>query len=149
MSFDLLIRGGTVKTPAGWERLDAGIAAGRIAELAPELSGGAREEIDARGLHIFPGVIYAHVHFNDPGRAHWEGIETGSRALAAGGGTLYFDMPLNAHPPTLDADAERKPPPPPLIVAVRNALALICCHNSGFRCPLSCNCKHFPAIECG
>ncbi len=43
----------------------------------------------------------ARVHFNDPGRADWEGIETGSRALAAGGGTMFFDMPLNAHPPNV------------------------------------------------
>ena len=43
--------------------------------------------IDATGLHIFPGLIDPHVHFNEPGRAHWEGIATGSRALAAGGGT--------------------------------------------------------------
>ncbi|MDQ6631160.1 MAG: allantoinase AllB, partial [Verrucomicrobiota bacterium] len=30
---------------------------------------------------------------------------TGSHALAAGGGTLFFDMPLNAHPPTIDAES--------------------------------------------
>src|SRR5262249_18260557 len=40
----------------------------------------------------------------EPGRTHWEGIKTGSRALAAGGGTMFFDMPLNAHPPTCDAE---------------------------------------------
>jgi allantoinase len=62
-----------------------------------------REESDATGLHIFSGVIDSHVHFNEPGRIDWEGIETGSHALAAGGGTLFFDMPLNAHPPTCDA----------------------------------------------
>jgi allantoinase len=45
------------------------------------------------------------VHFNEPGRADWEGLETGSRAFAAGGGTLFFDMPLNAHPPTIDAES--------------------------------------------
>lgn len=56
-------------------------------------------------MHIFPGLIDSHVHFNEPGRTEWEGIETGSRALAAGGGTIFFDMPLNAHPPTLDADS--------------------------------------------
>jgi len=44
-----------------------------------------------------------HVHFNEPGRSDWEGLESGSNAVAAGGGTLFFDMPLNAHPPTLDA----------------------------------------------
>ncbi|MEA3208659.1 MAG: allantoinase [Chthoniobacter sp.] len=91
--FDLLIRG-AANVPA------LGIAGGRIAALA---EGTAREEIDATGLLLLPGVIDAHVHFNEPGRADWEGIATGSRACAAGGTTTFFDMPLNAHPPTCDA----------------------------------------------
>jgi len=76
-------------TPQGVLEADIGLAGGAIAALAPGLSGSAPEELDARGLHVFPGVIDAHVHFNEPGRAHWEGLETGSRALAAGGGTLF------------------------------------------------------------
>ncbi len=100
-SLDLILRGGTVITPDGLVQTDVGIAAGKIISLGE--SGSAREEIDATGLHIFPGVIDSHVHFNEPGRTDWEGIETGSHALAAGGGTLFFDMPLNAHPPTCDA----------------------------------------------
>jgi allantoinase len=100
---DLVLRGGTVVTPDGVRRADVGIAEGGIRAVEPELAG--REEIDARGLHLFPGVIDAHLHFNEPGRADWEGFETGSCALAAGGGTLFFDMPLNAHPPTVDAES--------------------------------------------
>jgi allantoinase len=50
-------------------------------------------------------VIDAHVHFNEPGRADWEGIATGSRACAAGGTTTFFDMPLNSTPPLIDASA--------------------------------------------
>src|SRR5262249_38834102 len=38
---------------------------------------------------------------NEPGRTDWEGAATGSRALAAGGGTLFFDMPLNSSPCTV------------------------------------------------
>jgi allantoinase len=91
--FDILIRGAQPFPHIG-------IVDGKIASLT---AGSAREEIDATGLHIFSGVIDSHVHFNEPGRADWEGIETGSQALAAGGGTLFFDMPLNAHPPTCDA----------------------------------------------
>src|SRR5215831_637788 len=101
--FDLLIRGGTVVTASEARAADIGIVEGKIVALEASLSGSARETIDATSLHLFPGVIDSHVHFNEPGRAHWEGFETGSRALAAGGGTLFFDMPLNAHPPTLDA----------------------------------------------
>jgi len=100
--FDTILRGGTVITPEGVSRTDIGIAEEKIAALEKELSGSAGNEIDARNLHIFPGVTDSHVHFNEPGRADWEGIETGSNALAAGGGVCFFDMPLNAHPPTCD-----------------------------------------------
>jgi allantoinase len=100
---DLLIRGGTVVTPLGTAELEIGVAEGKIAELSPSMAATATEEIDARGLTIFPGLVDAHVHFNEPGRAEWEGFATGSAALAAGGGTCFFDMPLNSSPPTLDA----------------------------------------------
>lgn len=101
--FEVIIRGGTVVTPDGVTAADVGIADGKIVAVSEKLGGSAREEIKADGLHIFPGVIDSHVHFNEPGRDDWEGIETGSRALVAGGGTMFFDMPLNAHPPTCDA----------------------------------------------
>ena len=100
---DVLLRGGTVVTATELLSADLGVADGRIVALAPDLTASSRETIDTTDLHIFPGVIDAHVHFNEPGRTEWEGIATGSRALAAGGGTLFFDMPLNAHPPTIDA----------------------------------------------
>jgi allantoinase len=102
----MLIRNGTVVTPDGEVRAAVRIADGSIAEIGPGLDEEAAE-LDAAGLHVFPGVVDAHVHFNDPGRADWEGGATGSRALAAGGGTCFVDMPLTAHPPTCDADAFR------------------------------------------
>lgn len=39
---------------------------------------------------VWPGFIDAQVHFNEPGRTDWEGLATGSRALAAGGGTVFY-----------------------------------------------------------
>ena len=102
-TYDLLIRNATLVLASGETRADLAVADGRIAAIAPELPGDARETIDAAGLHVLPGAIDAHVHFNEPGRADWEGIATGTRALVAGGSTSFFDMPLNAHPPTLDA----------------------------------------------
>jgi allantoinase len=61
--------------------------------------------VDARGKFVLPGVVDTHVHFNEPGRTEWEGLLTGSRALAAGGGTVFCDMPLNSTPPVTCAAA--------------------------------------------
>src|SRR5438309_7764476 len=105
MRWDTLIRGGRVVTPEGVHRVDLALKDGAIVELGANLHSLAREEINAQGLHVFPGVIDAHVHFNEPGRADWEGFDTGSAAFAAGGGTCFFEMPLNASPPTLDGDS--------------------------------------------
>jgi len=101
--YDLILRNGTLVTATDTGQADLAVAGGSIVAIAPGLAGTSKEEIDARGLHIFPGVIDAHVHFNEPGRTEWEGFATGTRALAAGGTTTFFDMPLNAHPPTIDA----------------------------------------------
>jgi allantoinase len=102
----LLIRDGLVVFETEVVPANLGISDGKIVSInAREET--ARETIDAVGLHVFPGVIDAHVHFNEPGRTDWEGLETGSHAVAAGGGTLFFDMPLNAHPPTIDAESFR------------------------------------------
>src|SRR5947209_9571212 len=102
--FDLVIRGGNVVRGSSVEALDIGISDRAICALGQAL-GSAREEIDARGLTIFPGLIDVHLHFNEPGRAEWEGAASGSRAQAAGGGTLFFDMPLNSTPCTVTARA--------------------------------------------
>jgi allantoinase len=102
MANDIIIRGGTLVTPVGPQQADLAIADGRIAAIGPAL-GGAAEEIDATGLVVMPAIIDVHLHFNEPGRTEWEGAATGSRALAAGGGALFFDMPLNSTPCTLNA----------------------------------------------
>lgn len=105
----MIVRGGLLTTPEGMVAADLAVEDGRIAAIGPELPGGI-SEIDARGLTVLPGLIDVHVHFNEPGRDDWEGAATGSRALAAGGGTLFFDMPLNSSPCTVgpaEFDAKR------------------------------------------
>jgi allantoinase len=93
--FDLFIRGAHPLP-------EIGIADGRIVAFS---GGSAREEIDATGWLVLPGVVDAHVHFNDPGRADWEGWATGSHAALAGGVTTVCDMPLNSTPPVVTVAA--------------------------------------------
>jgi allantoinase len=105
---DLIVRGGRVVTPDGILDAEIGIVRGKIVRLAPRVTDATEAELDADGRYVFPGILDAHVHFNEPGRADWEGLATGSAALAAGGGTMFFDMPLNSEPPVLDAAGLRE-----------------------------------------
>jgi allantoinase len=93
MPADLVIRG---------TEFDIAIEGETIAAVGRELPGG-KSELDARRYIVLPGLIDAHVHFNEPGRTDWEGAATGSRALAAGGGVAFVDMPLNSTPCTVNA----------------------------------------------
>jgi allantoinase len=100
--FDLVVRGGTVVNADSAQVVDVGVKDGKVSTVGRNLSGSVDTEIDAAGLHVFPGLIDAHVHFNEPGRTEWEGLATGSRALAANGVTGFIDMPLNSTPPVSD-----------------------------------------------
>ncbi len=64
---------------------------------------------DLGDLVVLPGLVDTHVHVNDPGRSHWEGFDSATRAAALGGVTTVVDMPLNCLPPTTSVAAlERK-----------------------------------------
>ena len=51
------------------------------------------EIIEAKGLHLFPGVIDDQVHFRDPGITYKGDVYTESKAAVAGGVTSFMDMP--------------------------------------------------------
>lgn len=98
MSFDLLLRGGTLATPGGLVRADVGVRDGRIADIG-ELTSDAAEVVDATGLHVLPGLIDTQVHFREPGLEHKEDLGTGTAGAALGGITAVFEMP-NTNPNT-------------------------------------------------
>ncbi len=104
-NYDLIIRNATLVLPQGLQQADIAIADEHIAAIMPELEGSVQTSVDAEGLYVFPGLIDIHVHCNEPGRTDWEGFASATQALAAGGVTTFFDMPLNAHPPTLDRNS--------------------------------------------
>jgi dihydroorotase len=101
-SFDLVLKGATVVNHDGEGVRDIGIHGGRIAALGDLGQAVGAEIIDARGLHVLPGVIDTQVHFREPGLQHKEDLETGSRAAVLGGVTAVFEMP-NTKPLTTSA----------------------------------------------
>ncbi|MBV9665667.1 MAG: amidohydrolase family protein [Actinobacteria bacterium] len=106
---DVVVRGGVVVLAERAERLDVVAHDGVVVALTPPgtVDTVGVEVVDADGLLVFPGAVDAHVHFDDPGRADWEGFDHGSAAAAAGGVTTVVDMPIDSDPPTVTADAVR------------------------------------------
>jgi dihydroorotase len=92
-SAELLIRNAHVLDPAtGLDGIkDIRLFSGRIAEVGQGLRG--LRELDADGLHLFPGFVDVHAHWRTPGREDEEDIESGSAAAAAGGFTGVVMMP--------------------------------------------------------
>lgn len=110
-TYDLVIAGGTVVNHDGIHEASIGVRDGKIAHIgsiAPEAAG---QTINAKGLHILPGVIDSQVHFREPGGEHKETLGTGSRSAVMGGVTTVFEMPntnpLTTSPQTL-ADKVRR-----------------------------------------
>jgi dihydropyrimidinase/allantoinase len=92
---DLLIVGGTIVADGVVELATVAIRDGRIvALLDPAARPAASEVVDARGLHVLPGLIDTHVHTRHPGVAAREDFESGTAAAAAGGITTIFEMPI-------------------------------------------------------
>lgn len=102
--FDLLLRRGTLVSHDGIGEADVAIRNGRIAAIGSLSGASSAQEIDAKGLHVLPGVIDTQVHFREPGLEHKEDLATGTAAAALGGVTAVFEMP-NTKPSTSTAAA--------------------------------------------
>ena len=100
--FELVVRGGRVVTAGGIVEADLGIRDGRIVRIGALGQEEAARVIDARGLHVLPGVIDSQVHFREPGPTHKEDLASGSAAAILGGVTTVFEMP-NTDPTTTSA----------------------------------------------
>ncbi|HEY0052510.1 MAG TPA: dihydroorotase [Caulobacteraceae bacterium] len=103
-TYDLIVRGGEVVNHAGRGMADVGVKDGRIAFVGDLGQASAGEVVDARGLHVLPGIIDTQVHFREPGLEWKEDLESGSRAAVLGGVTAVFEMP-NTEPATTNVAA--------------------------------------------
>lgn len=96
MTFDTIIRGGTVATASDTFSCDVGIAGGRIAALGSDL-GTAPEIVDAKGLLVLPGGIDSHVHISQPsgpGIVMADDFASATRSAAFGGNTMVLPFAM-------------------------------------------------------
>lgn len=79
----------------GGEPLDIRVRAGRIAELGSALASDGEPLFEAAALFVIPALVDVHVHFRDPGLAHKEGWEHGSRGALHGGVVSVVEVQNN------------------------------------------------------
>ena len=103
--FDTIIRNVRVIKDDAWHFVDLGIIDESFAEISPNITGSSKSEVDGDSAYCLPGSVDLHVHFNEPGRIHWEGFTTGSAAASAAGISYLAEMPLNSIPSTTSVDA--------------------------------------------
>jgi dihydropyrimidinase len=92
MSFDLVIKNGTIVTANVSYRADIGIRGETIAAIGEELAG--NQEINAAGKLVIPGAVDIHVHMQMPigDFVSSDDFFTGTRAAAWGGTTAIVDF---------------------------------------------------------
>jgi len=97
MSFDTIIRNGTVVTATDTYKADLAIAHGKLAAIGNDLPvENASKVLDASGKLILPGGIDVHTHLDMPfgGTTSADDFETGTRAAAFGGTTTLIDFAI-------------------------------------------------------
>ncbi|TCD00886.1 dihydroorotase [Pedobacter psychroterrae] len=96
----ILIKGASIVNEGQIIVADILIKGGFIEKIAAGISEPGATEVNAEGLHLFPGMIDDQVHFREPGLTHKADIFTESMAAVAGGITSFMEMP-NTVPNTL------------------------------------------------
>ncbi len=97
MSFDTIIRNGSVVTATDTYLADIAIANGKVAAIGKDLpTQNTSQLLDAAGKLVLPGGIDVHTHLDMPfgGTTSADDFETGTRAAAFGGTTTLVDFAI-------------------------------------------------------
>src|SRR4029077_18277627 len=104
MRFDTIIKNGTIVTAAEITAAGVGISDGKVAAVAPQLSGeNATNTIDAAGYLLLPGGIDVHTHLDMPfgGTTSADDFQTGTIAAAFGGTNTLIHIAIQYRGQTL------------------------------------------------
>src|SRR5246127_2650380 len=97
MSFDTIIRNGSVVTATDTYLADIAISNGKVAAIGKDLPRqNATRILDASRKYVLPGGIDVHTHLDMPfgGTMSADDFETGTRAAAFGGTTTLIDFAI-------------------------------------------------------
>lgn len=103
MTFDLIVRNGTVATAADTFACDVAVQDGKIVALGQDL-GEAHRYVEAEGCYVLPGGIDSHVHIaqpSGPGVVMADDFHTGTRSALFGGNTTIMPFCLQEKGQTL------------------------------------------------
>ncbi len=94
----ILVRGARSYPPGPHAHgVDVFVREGRIEAVGEGLGAPPGTPVlEAHGLTVIPGLVDVHVHFRDPGLAHKEGWDHGSRGALHGGVTAVVEVQNNA-----------------------------------------------------
>lgn len=97
-TYDLVIEGAHVFIDSDLHQANIAVENGKIAKISKLPMYGSKK-LTLEGKILLPGLIDIHSHMREPGYTYKEDYATGSMAAAAGGVTMFVDMP-NVKPPT-------------------------------------------------
>lgn len=103
--FDILIKNANLVTSEKIKLGSLAIKDGKIIDiLFDDCELNSKIIIDGTGKYVFPGLIDAHAHLNEPGFTTREDFYHGTRAAAVGGVTTVIDMPMQNEPALYSKD---------------------------------------------
>ena len=91
---ETLLRGGTVVSGSGMQKVDILLKNEKIFQIGQDLSAGNAQVVDCTGRLLFPGFIDGHTHFDLEvgGTITADDFASGSRAALRGGTTMVVDF---------------------------------------------------------
>ncbi|MEK7383106.1 MAG: amidohydrolase family protein, partial [Elusimicrobiota bacterium] len=95
MSYDLVVKGGSVVSASDTFVADVAVAKGRVVAVG-RIEEPGRKTVDARGKVVLPGGIDAHTHFDMPfmGATTADDFTTGTTGAVFGGTTSIIDFAI-------------------------------------------------------